>query len=364
MICSHAYKRSQLILQSGIGLVELLVSLLIGLFVMGGVLQLFSTSSQNAVAVTGSSRIQENVRFAFSRIADDITQSGNLGCISSSVAQAAYSSNTPIVSEVDTLAGSAYNFLSPIRVANATENGTGAAPTDGRAPGTDEFGIGYVNNAVRLDVTDISATSVSVNDARSINVGDIVAVSNCFQGAIFAVSGVDTTSDTVSHVATFDKNISSFIPNNPTSAVNVVSPFYLYGGTTGAYEYSIGKSAAAAATDECIRGTAPQATAILEQANCALFRTDTSAGPAARQELVQGVHNLQVEYGWTDSDGNLRFADAPNVNELPLVDRVRVTMMFNSIDNVNTVVNSIDQTADGLILKTYSRTFNLFNRLQ
>lgn len=364
MICQSICKKLKLTSQSGIGLIELLVSMLIGLFIMGGVLQLFSTSSQNAVAVSGSSRIQENVRFAFSRIADDVSQSGNLGCISYSVAGAGYSTNDPIVSEVNTLAGSAFDFLTPLRIndAPALEDGTDPAPANGRAPATDEFSIGYVDNAVRLDVTAIGATSVTVaaNDVAAadlIAVGDIVAVGNCFQGAIFFVTA-NAGGGTVSHVAGFEKNLSPFIPNTDASAVNVVSPFYLYGGKTGAYEYSIGTSAAAAAA--CIRGANPEVPA-LGQANCALFRTDADAG--VRQELVQGVHDIEVVYGWTDNSGNLLLSSAPSTAQTRLVDRIRVTMRFNSIDNVVTVGNNIDQTAGGLIVKTYSRTFNLFNRL-
>lgn len=342
-------------LQLGIGLIELLVSMLIGLFIMGGVLQLFSTSSQNAVAVAGSSRIQENVRFAFSRIADDIAQSGNLGCISSSVANADYSTNTPIVSQLNSFAGSAFDFLGPVRIQNATDNGANAAPTDGRAPGTDAFSISYVNNTARTDVTSVSATGVGVSDTSGISVGDIVAVTNCVQGAIFTTTAV--TANSVSHVNTFDKRISSFIPNTGSSAVNVVSPFYLYSGTTGAYEYSIGLSAGA--SGDCISGTDSEI-ATAGQANCALFREDASG----RQELVQGIHDLNVDYGWTDNAGNLRLSSSPTAAEARLIDRMRVEVVFNSIDNVNTVGNNIDQTANGLILKTYSRTFNLFNRVE
>ena len=362
MICLKTYKKTKLSSQSGIGLIELLVSMLIGLFIMGGVLQLFSTSSQNAVAVSGSSRIQENVRFAFLRIADDISQSGNLGCISSSVAIADFSNNNPVSSQVITLGGDPFSFLAPIRISDApaSEDGTGATPANGRAPGTDEFSIGYIDNAVRLDVNAVGASDVTVTPAAlvdaSIDVNDIVSVSNCYQAAIFAVTALDNSTGVISHVAAFDKEISSsFKPNDGT--VNVVSPFYLYGGKTGAYEYSIGKSAAAA---DCIRGATPQNPA-LGQANCALFRTDARTG--ARQELAQGIHDIQVDYGWTDNAGNLLFANAPTTAQLELVDRMRVTMRFNSIDNVNIVGNNIDQTANGLIVKTYSRTFNIFNRL-
>lgn len=357
-------KTIKLSYQSGIGLIELLVSMLIGLFIMAGVVQMFSTSSQNAIAVSGSSRIQENVRFAFSRIADDISQSGSLGCISSSVATSGFSMNNPVASEVITLASATFDFETPIRVSNAPDVGTVAATAGDRAPGTDEFSIGYVDNAVRLDVTAIGADSVTVAAAdlisASIDPGDIVSVSNCYEAAIFSVSARDNATGVISHVNTFDKNIniSSFTPND--GSVNVISPFYLYGGKTGAYEYSIGTSAAAGA--DCI--SAPP-TPALGQENCALFRTrnDLAAGVTTRQELAQGVHDIQVAYGWTDNGGNLFFADAPTAAQSALVDRMKVTMAFNSIDNVVTVGNNIDQTASGLILKTYSRTFNLFNRL-
>jgi type IV pilus assembly protein PilW len=349
--------------QSGIGLIELLVSMLIGLFIMGGVLQLFSTSSQNAVAVSGSSRIQENVRFAFSRIADDISQSGNLGCISSSVAVGGFATNNPLTSQTITLASDPFSFLTPVRVSNAatTEDGTTAAPAGGRAPGTDGFSVGYIDNAVRLDITaigiaDVTVAAASLTDA-GIAPGDIVLAGNCYEAAIFSVTSLGA--GVVSHDPTFDKNISSFRPNDGTA--NVISPYYLYGGKTGAYEYSIGQSAAAAVTsDDCIRGADAHSSAF-GQANCALFRTDARSG--ARQELAQGVHDIQVQYGWTDAVGNLHFSDAPTTAQTVLVDRIKVTMAFNSIDKVNTDGNNIDQTASGLNVKTYSRTFNLFNSL-
>ena len=364
----HANIKIKSTFQSGIGLIELLVSMLIGLFIMGGVLQLFSTSSQNAVAVSGSSRIQENVRFAFSRIADDIAQSGTLGCMSSSVAGSDFATNNPLVAEAVTLAGASFNFdvAMPIRIVNATDSGATAASGAGRAPGTDEFSIGYIDNAVRLDVTDIGITSVTVAAAdlaagsigANIDDDDLVSVSNCYEAAIFSISGI--AGGVISHAAGFDKNISSFRPNDGTA--NVISPYYLYAGKTGAYEYSIGTSAGAA---DCVRGANAE-TAVLGQANCALFRTrnDLAVGVTTRQELAQGVHDIQVEYGWTDSAGNLRFADSlATPAEIGLVDRMRVTMVFNSIDKVNTDGNNIDQTAGGFIVKTYSRTFNLFNRI-
>jgi type IV pilus assembly protein PilW len=293
-------------LQAGIGLIELLISMVIGLFIMAGVLQLFSTSSQNAVAVTGSSRIQENVRYAFARIAEDIAQSGNLGCISSSVAER-YPDKQPITNML-TPSGDAYDFLTIANGDNGTGSGT-SGDTETIAPGTDRFRIRYVNNTVRFDVTAITATSVTVtgNDLDSLPQGRIVALSNCFEGAIFSITNVPaddagdifhTTSATNIKVpnATTEKGINLPARIN-NGATNVVSPFYLYAGSTGSYEYTIRQSAGA--SEPCNR----VATSTSGPENCALYRSESGTA----LELVQGAHDIQVEYGWTDPAGSLSF---------------------------------------------------------
>lgn len=355
--------------QHGLSLIELLVSMLIGLFIMAGVLQLFSTTTQNAVASTGISRIQENTRYVFSRIAEDIAQSGNLGCMTSSIATN-YSSINPITNMLSGVsAGNAYDFLSTVSGDNGT--GTGEAPENGVAPGTDVFRIRYVNHVVRFDVADMDDESVTVSydaaDSAQSSVlpkrGQIVAVSNCAQGAVFTVTGINTTVANLGKIThtidngddipvpntTTEKNINTFRPNTSSVAANVISPFYLYAGTTGSYEYSVGTAVGADAA--CSRDTAPQ--------NCALFRSDSGV----RQEIVKGVNDIQVKYGWVDSSGSLRFADAPTADQWPFVDRMRVDVSFNSMDQVATNGNAIDQTTKGLFTRTYSRTFNLFNQL-
>ncbi len=370
--------------QLGVSLVELLVSMVIGLFIMAGVLQLFSTTTQNSVAVTGLSRIQENTRYAFSRIAEDIAQSGNLGCMSASIATN-YSSREPITNMLSGVTdANAYDFLSTIWGKDGASSGsvnTEDEDEDGVAPGTDRFRIRYVNHVVRFDVIDMSDTSVTVSYNASDSAetatlpqsGQIVAVTNCSQGAVFTATGIDigtTTNDegditytneaVITHTteteniavpnSTSEKNINTFIPNTSASAANVISPFYLYAGSTGSYEYTVGTAVGAAAA--CNSATAPQ--------NCALFRSDSGTPP---EEIVKGVHDIQVEYGWVDSAGNLRFAAAPDSAQWPFIDRMKVTMAFNSMDNVITNGNAIDQSTDGLLKKSYTRTFNLYNQL-
>jgi type IV pilus assembly protein PilW len=67
--------------QSGFSLVEIMIALLIGLFLLGGILQIFSASQQTYRMQRNLSRLQENGRFALDFITHDIRMAGNWGCL-------------------------------------------------------------------------------------------------------------------------------------------------------------------------------------------------------------------------------------------------------------------------------------------
>ena len=355
--------------QSGITLIELLVSMLIGLFIMAGVLQMFSTASQNSVAVAGASRIQENIRYAFSRIAKDVSQSGNLGCLGASVVSR-YSKNGNNlfknnlgVSGLTNIENSLYDFLKIAHgTSSAVDNLGGAA-----AANTDIFRIRYMSHAFKIPVTAVDASTASTKITLDISdsnfaplappspasvAGEIVGVSNCSNGSVFMLTGNATSGGEISVVAGAANavdgiyNVSADLEISEADAT--ATQYYLYGGTSGAYEYFIGN----AAGGDCAVG----------QEQCALYRRN--GGPtASAQELVQGVHDMDVMYGSTDATtGNLTFATAAQVttaNNWANIDRLKVTLAFNSIENAQTQGNNVNQ----LLTKTVSQTFNLYNQL-
>lgn len=67
--------------QSGFSLVEIMIALLIGLFLLGGILQMFSASQQTYRMQRNLARLQENGRFALDFITHDIRMTGNWGCL-------------------------------------------------------------------------------------------------------------------------------------------------------------------------------------------------------------------------------------------------------------------------------------------
>jgi type IV pilus assembly protein PilW len=62
--------------QSGISLIEIMIALLIGAFLLGGVLQIFIGGKQTYRMQESLSRLQENGRFALDFIGRDVRMAG------------------------------------------------------------------------------------------------------------------------------------------------------------------------------------------------------------------------------------------------------------------------------------------------
>lgn len=67
--------------QLGMTLIEIMIALLIGAFLLGGVMQIFVSSQQTNRMQESLSRLQENGRFALEFISKDIRRAGYWGCL-------------------------------------------------------------------------------------------------------------------------------------------------------------------------------------------------------------------------------------------------------------------------------------------
>ena len=68
-------------LNRGFSLVELLIAMALGLMLTLGVLDVFLATKESFVLQQRSAAMQENARFLLSRMAQDIRQAGQLGCL-------------------------------------------------------------------------------------------------------------------------------------------------------------------------------------------------------------------------------------------------------------------------------------------
>ncbi len=69
--------------QNGLSLIELMIASSLGLFLIGGVYQTFQITRQSVRLLQAESEMQENARFAFSILSTALQKAGNFGCKSS-----------------------------------------------------------------------------------------------------------------------------------------------------------------------------------------------------------------------------------------------------------------------------------------
>lgn len=81
-------------LQHGVTLIELMVAMVLGLLVAGGIITVFSSTSSSSKAQTQLARLQEEGRFAITRLGDDLGMANAQYCNNSGGAAAASTNGT------------------------------------------------------------------------------------------------------------------------------------------------------------------------------------------------------------------------------------------------------------------------------
>jgi type IV pilus assembly protein PilW len=354
--------------QKGLSLVELMISVTLGLIIMGGVLQLYASASRNASNAQGVSRIQENIRYAVTRLGNDIARSGSMGCFSfSAVGLAKPLGNGE--AEADGIAAidkSIVNYL-PNRFVVVVDDGvngttkivnesdgpevggdgsvwydfensfiSGANDLNGDAEvlnGTDTLVVKFLDSSETIQIEGApNNTSFTLSNVQGIQNGDVVFAGDCSTVYAFNVAGVAIGSQNIS---IDDASITvNAISGNFTHDLKIGNFSKLYIGESGAYRYFVGTAVGALGACTSVGDG---------RSNCSLFRAFNGGDS---MELVKGVHDFQVLYGHEGAS-----ADTAQANGSLTVDRVQVTMSFNTID------------AGALLTKTITHVFAVRNQL-
>lgn len=145
--------------QKGLSLVELMVALVLGLIVVGTVLEIFISSRQVYRVQDAKARLQENGRYAMHVLSKSIMDSGYLGCASRSGLEITNTLPSPwdFDTGLDDDAGT-------LRMLTVTEH------------------------TVSITNHDVGARKFTLGTSQPFDEGDRVIVSNCEDAAIFRVS--------------------------------------------------------------------------------------------------------------------------------------------------------------------------------
>lgn len=333
-----------LVKQRGVTLVELMISITIGLLIIAGVFQLYLTSTQTQKTQNGLSRIQENMRYLFTKMEADITQTGYFGCIPF---QGGADDDALIKVHLTKDITTTYDFASLL----GGENDTGIRNSDilrtryfsaAAQLAVESPGMASLNSPVPLLSTNPMSNPIYANLKK----GDVVMVSDCSFADVFMITSDPANDGLIYHdnVTSVDgqSNLSADLqreygkPNTQTG-----SAAYLYSGSSAAVEWKLDTSASGKAEGELCSDTNPQF--------CAIFRND--------EEMAEGIQDFQVRYGWRNAANNLLVDTADKVTDWNAVDRVVVTLTLNSVQPAPSIDGS------KYISKEVSKIFMLRNQL-
>ncbi|KAA0070347.1 PilW family protein [Rhodanobacter sp. T12-5] len=338
--------------QRGLTLIELMVAMVLGLLVAAGIITVFASTNSSSKAQNQMARLQEEGRFAITRISDDLRMANGQYCTNSGgVARPAAASQvfldglrspkvyakaitgamsdvtTPVTTVLYPLTSAPYSFPSFLSMRGYDCSLTTCLPVDpsttvtdipamgtdvgDRVEGADVVTVRYVNSSRGWTVVGGTGTSIATgatvgSPISSITLvpdtsigeppvtdftGDMAMLADCSNAQIFAVtkSGGVLTPDTAN-------NLAAPVPQQPLSAPKVFDFSRDYQTVT--YYLKL--------VDD---GNGQKTGALVRRLN-----GGTTNPGGSEDELVRGVERLDFRYGVEDKDGKIRFLSAKDVD--------------------------------------------------
>jgi type IV pilus assembly protein PilW len=277
--------------QAGLTLIEMLVSIAIAVTILSGVVQVLLASKNNFISERELSTLQENARFAMKHLSDQIRMAGYTGCPS-----------TP-QHFTNTVTGSNLWYLNGVGL-QGFDNSAGVLsfPTEfsgGVKANTDAIVVRR-GETTGLRLTASTGANLPLSKAHAYQPGQLMLITDpsCVQVALFQISGPANTAftaTTIEHAAG-----GSITPSNCTSNLTTDDPFFSCSvGTSTTTAYTVGSAVLEMHSEAYYIGnSASDATVPALFRERLLVDTSSSSLVTVAEELVQGVDNMQIEYGY------------------------------------------------------------------
>lgn len=336
--------------QHGISLVEVLVALVISLFLLAGIIQVYVGNKSSYTFSNSISRIQENGRYALETMAQDLRMAGFFGCaIFDPEDDAAMDSivnnlNPNGVGYTDDI----HNFLEKDLV-EGTENdglnGSDSITMRGAEPG---------NVTVQPPYGSVSA-QIMVSQPHNLVEGDIVMVSNCRGADIMQISNINAANGTLVHNTGAGVEPGNYNPDNCVGG-NAHCLSQTYGADSAMFRFR----------------TVTYSIAVGESGEPALWRSENGVDA----ELVEGIDQMQLLYGvdTTDDDFPNQYMTSTELiasaNDWYDVMSIRLMLLVRSAalqvveaPQVITYNGATTTAADYRLRQVFSTTIALRNRI-
>jgi type IV pilus assembly protein PilW len=339
----------------GLSLVELMVALAVGLFVLLLVASVYVSSKRSSGYQQASARLQENARYAMEGLSRAVRNTGYRGC-----------GMVSKLSNVVTGGESNWwlNLASPL---TGYEGGVSSFPAYIASPagGADALVTVGVDPSIEASVINHNPVTAQIDTiAHAIKPGAVLVMSDCGHTTVFQMSGP----------ANPDNNATTVV-HHPGA---MISPGNCYKGL-GASCLATQKNYAfqPGSTLTPLYSNTYYIAASQSGNGRSLWRIsiNSTGGTAAPVEFIEGVDDMQLEYGEdTDGDGapnRYVVASAIAPSAWPRVVTVRISLLMSTLeDNVASArqtyqFNGQTTTAtDRRVRRAYTSVVTLRNRSQ
>lgn len=293
--------------QLGISLVEILVALVISLFLLGGIVQVYTANKSSYAFTDAVGRVQENARFAMDTITQDLRMAGFFGCTAYDPADTENITNNldPDGTDYDPNLHDYAGLGVLAGTDNDGVNGSDSITVRGAKPV-------QFNVQPPFNVTTSDDINVTIDLQGKLQNEDIVMISNCIGADIFQITADPVTAGTITTI----EHAIGGEPGNINTDPGCADPTKLclsrtYGNDASLFEVQT--------VTYDIRTVDGEPT---------LFRSEFNDA----EELVEGVEQMQLLYGVdTTNDGFANqyvvFSNGLSVND---VISVRLMLLLRS----------------------------------
>ncbi|MEN7342472.1 MAG: PilW family protein [Pseudomonadota bacterium] len=297
----------------GYTLIELLIALTLGAFLIGGILSLYVGSKRSYNNQQAATELQELGRFSLNALVADIRMGGFFGC----------GQSANLVNTLNTAANWAYDGSVPIVGYEGGSPGFPAAIAALAVPGTDAI---KVTRAIPDDnyVVDTHATgtgTITLKQPHDIAQNELVVVTDCLNSSVFQVTNAGVGTSTINH------SDAGGTVGNCTQGLG----WPLNCGSTTGTPYQYGEDAFLMRYD-----TNAYYIGVGASGRNALFRLSLNADGTlgAPVEMADGVQDMQLVYGIdNDNDQSVDaylLADAVGALNWGNVQSVQINLLMES----------------------------------
>jgi len=272
--------------QAGVSLIELMIAVALGLFLMSGVTYLYVSSKASYSTQASVASVQEMLRFGFEFLAFDLRMAGYMGCanLREMVPQVVANPPVPTVG----LGGSLIGY----------DNGAGwtnpTSPAISRVGGTDVVVMSRASlSSIHLSENSNGSEFHITANTYGFQDNQILMVTDCRRSDVFR-AGLSTGAGKINVAHASNRNSQPAGSTCPSGSGKLVTEC----GVAGNYK----NDAMLAALESWTYFVGINA-----RGNPALFRVGISG---TAEELVEGVYDMQLEYGLDTVEDSAFLADS------------------------------------------------------